>query len=144
MDSKIVYVILQISMIACQPKVDKEAVKKEIALAEEAFNEHAQIHGLKSAFVSFAHSEAVINRGDSIIRGIKGIENYFDNQSYLEAQLSWKPDFIDVASSGDLGYTYGKYHFKGMRLDSTRFEVSGIFHSVWKKDENGQWKFVYD
>ena len=57
---------------------------------------------------------------------------------------SWKPDFVDVSSSGDLGYTYGQYTF--IRLDSIGNETAsqGIFHTVWKRQSDGNWRFVYD
>ena len=58
--------------------------------------------------------------------------------------LSWSPDFIDVSSSGDLGYTYGKYVFTYSDSIGNLLEDTGIFHTVWKRQADGLWKFVCD
>lgn len=125
-------------------KQDPESLKEEIAQAEKAFNDYAQKNSVKEAFLTFAHENAVINRRDSIIDGKEAIANYFDNQTLKNVSLQWKPDFIDVSSSGDMAYTYGKYTFSAIAPDSTVINASGVFHTVWKRDENGEWKYVYD
>lgn len=125
-------------------KQDPESLKEEIAQAEKAFNDYAAEHGVKEAFLTFAHENAVLNRRDSIIAGKEAIANYFDNQTLKNVSLQWKPDFIDVSFSGDMAYTYGKYTFSAIAPDSTTINASGIFHTVWKRDENGEWKYVYD
>ena len=132
-------------IVSCTPqKHDAERLKCEIVAAEKAFNEYAREYGVKEAFLTFAHPEAVINRRDSIISGRRAIENYFDSQTLTRVVLQWEPDFIDVSASGDMAYTYGKYTFSAMTPDSTEVKASGIFHTVWKRDENGEWKYVYD
>ena len=52
--------------------------------------------------------------------------------------LSWEPIGGDVATSGELGYTYGIYELK----DSVNVQ-KGSYVTIWKK-VNGKWKFVLD
>jgi ketosteroid isomerase-like protein len=58
--------------------------------------------------------------------------------------LKWTPDFIDVAASCDLGYTYGKYTFAVTDSTGKVNESRGYFHTVWKKQKDGNWRFVWD
>jgi ketosteroid isomerase-like protein len=57
--------------------------------------------------------------------------------------LRWEPDAADVAESGDLGWTRGRYEllrFEGG--DTTRY--TGHYITVWKRQKDGTWKFVLD
>ena len=140
----LIHLSVLIILVNCGSPANSEDLKKEIAQAEKAFNDYAQKNGVKEAFLAFAHENAVINRRDSIISGKDAIQNYFENQTLTNVVLQWKPDFIDVSSGGDMAYTYGKYTFSAMAPDSTEINASGIFHTVWKQDANGDWKYVYD
>ncbi|MEQ6168267.1 nuclear transport factor 2 family protein [Ekhidna sp. MALMAid0563] len=146
MKTPIIICIALVAISSCSTvkKKDLVSLKQEIAAAEKAFNDYATEYGVKEAFLNFAHKSAVLNRRDSIIVGKEAIENYFDNQTLMEVTLQWKPDFIDVSSSGDMAYTYGKYTFSAITADSSEINASGIFHTVWKRDKNGEWKYVYD
>jgi len=62
----------------------------------------------------------------------------------MDQQLEWAPDFVDVSSSGDLAYTYGKFTFSFKDSLGNKVENKGIFHTVWKRQSNGEWKFVWD
>jgi hypothetical protein len=52
--------------------------------------------------------------------------------------LSWEPSGGDVATSGDLGYTYGMSE----RTVEGKVE-KGNYVRAWRK-ENGQWKVAVD
>jgi len=54
------------------------------------------------------------------------------------------PNLIDVSASGDLAYTYGSYTSKILANDGNVSDGSGTFHTVWKRQSNGEWKFVWD
>jgi ketosteroid isomerase-like protein len=56
--------------------------------------------------------------------------------------LTWSPDFIDVSASGDMAYTYGKYNYTTTDSLGNVSEIEGIFHTVWKRQADGNWKFV--
>jgi hypothetical protein len=57
--------------------------------------------------------------------------------------LSWTPDFIGVSDCGTLGYTYGKYVFSIKDSSGNSIDQTGIFHTVWKK-QNKEWRYVWD
>ena len=119
-------------------------VEKEIFETEKAFAALAKGKGLKVAFTTFASDDAVLMRGNELIRGKKEIEAYFENQTLKNVQLDWAPDFISVAASGELGYTYGQYQFEGTDIDGKTLNATGIFHTVWRKEASGEWRFVWD
>ena len=88
----------------------------------------------------------VLLRNNSLIIGIDSLrESYKNKESEIgKVSLTWKPDFVDVAISGDLGYTYGKYVYTTTDSIGTKNVLEGIFHTVWKRQPDGTWKFVWD
>lgn len=119
--------------------------KEEVLAAEAAFNAMAQEQGIKEAFVTFAAEDAALIRGSEVIQGKPAIEEYMSRPSqFTEAKLVWKPDFVDVSSSGDLAHTWGKYTFTALDSLGENFETNGIFRTVWKRQADGSWKYVMD
>ncbi len=133
---------------SCQPsQPDPRQAEQEIMEAEAAFSQMAEEAGIAEAFLSFAAEDAVLNRNGRIIRGKAAIETYFseqDHSAYQSVSLSWKPDFVSAASSGDIGYTWGSYDFTTIDTTGAKSVSSGIFHTVWQKQSDGSWKYVYD
>ena len=123
---------------------NQEATKNEIVQTEKAFAEFAKTDGVTKAFYNFAADDAAINRGNSVIKGKEKIKEYYENQTLKEIKLDWTPDFVDVSESGDLGYTYGHYTFSAIDTNGKTITSEGIFHTVWKKQKDGTWKFVWD
>jgi len=119
--------------------------KSVVLQTEMDFEKMAASKGIAAAFLFYADSNAVINRGnDSLIYGKKSIFNYYNNPSLKSATLSWHPDFVDVSASGDLAYTYGKYQYQNIDATGKTIATTGIFHTVWKKKADGTWRFVWD
>lgn len=124
--------------------MDKAVWIEEINQAETAFNDMAAERGVPAAFLAFAADNAALNRSNQVIKGKTAIREYFENQSLQEVQLSWTPEFIDVSEDGTLGYTYGPYTFSARDTSGRSIQSNGIFHTVWKRQEDGSWKYVYD
>lgn len=118
--------------------------KEEILQVERDFCQFVKEKGLKEGFLYFADENAVLNRDNKIIKGKKSIENYFEKQDLLNIQLEWKPDFVDISESGDMAYSYGSYFLRSVNDSGERTENKGIFHTVWKRQKDGSWKYVYD
>jgi ketosteroid isomerase-like protein len=138
--------LLIISFVfSCKPGTNqnmKETWKQEIRDAELSFAKLLSEEGMHKAFVTFASEDAVLLRNDSIINGKKEIDLFYKHNQ--TKKLTWSPDFVDVSNAGDLGYTYGHYVYS--YKDSTGQEqvVKGIFHTVWKRQADGSWRFVWD
>ena len=140
-------ILLSISALlisACQ-QVDNDKFKNEIFQTEKAFEKMAAEKGVPEAFYYFADEKAVVKReNDTLIIGKENIKIYYTKKNNSNATVNWTPDFIDVANDGTLGYTYGKYVWKIKNKEGAITEYKGIFHTVWKKQKDGSWKYVWD
>ena len=132
---------------SCQPDSSglRDKTTQEIAQAEKDFEKMATEKGIAEAFWWFADSNAVIKRGnDSLIKGKENIRNFYSTEFYKTASVKWSPDFIDVAENGDMGYTFGKYIWQSKDSSGKTNEFKGVFHTVWKRQKDGTWKYVWD
>jgi len=140
-------ILLSISALlitSCQP-IDNEKIKIEIFQTEKAFEKMAAEKGVPEAFYYFADEKAVIKRqNDTLIVGKENIKAYYAKRNNSNATVTWTPDFLDVSDDGTLGYTYGKYVWKIKNNEGGITEYKGIFHTVWKKQKDGSWKYVWD
>ncbi len=149
---KIIFkIILLISILffSCNSNTKNESIEKwksEIIEAEREFAEMAQKEGIPKAFLTYAAEDAVLMRNNSVIVGKVAMqESYEANKSIWEnVSLTWKPDFVDVSSSGDPGYTYGRYTITINDSTGNTKTDNGIFHTVWKRQADGKWLFVWD
>ncbi|MBX2816756.1 MAG: nuclear transport factor 2 family protein [Saprospiraceae bacterium] len=134
-------------VLACNP-TDKENMRaqwiQEIIDVEQAFNDMAQSDGLAQAFQYYAAPNGAIKRGKSVISGKRAIGRWYEQDVRPDESLSWKPTFVDVSASGDLGYTYGDFTFTQLDSAGEIKENKGIFHTVWKRQPDGNWRFVWD
>jgi ketosteroid isomerase-like protein len=117
---------------------------EEIRKAEADFAAKLKDDGMALAFLEFAAPDAVLNRNDKLYRGKEEIRAYLESSTLTDVQLDWAPDHIEVSQSGDLGYTFGPYTFSARDSKGNQIAAEGIFHTVWKRQEDGSWKYVWD
>lgn len=145
MKNTIIIPIVLLMITACTSKPDKEALKKEVFESEKAFEAMAGEKSIAEAFYFFADENAVIKRrNDTLIIGKQNIREFYDKQKIEGVTLNWTPDFIDVSDDGTLAYSYGKYTWKAKNEKGETEESRGVFHTVWKKQPDGNWKYVWD
>lgn len=145
----ILIVHIPILIISCNTNMKENSVEKwksEIIQTEKEFADMAKKEGISKAFLNYAADDVVLLRDNSLILGKEALRESFVNpeESSNTVSLVWEPDFADVALSGDLGYTYGKYTYTVKDSIGNRRKSEGIFHTVWKRQQNGKWKFVWD
>ena len=140
-------ILLVISLAAfsqARPSKTNELIE-EIRKIEKQFEEDLNKMGPGFAFEKYAAPNAVIKReNDSLIHGPKAIKNYYSNDSYKTAKATWSPDYIDISQDGTMAYTYGKYQWRMPGKPGEVQEYRGIFHTVWKRQADGTWKYVWD
>jgi ketosteroid isomerase-like protein len=147
---RIALTLITITLFACNKKevvtqIDLEPIKKEVLKAEEDFKTMAQTKGIPEAFYTFADSNAVIKReNDTLIIGRENIKLYYSDQKYQSAKVTWTPSHVDVSNDGTMGYTYGNYVWSIKDFQGKEREFKGVFHTVWKKQKNGSWKYTWD
>lgn len=141
----VLFSALLILMAACSESPDcRETALEEIAGAEAAFNQMAADSGVTHAFLHFAADDAAILRGNTIYKGRDSIAAYLASTPLTNVSLAWQPEFIDAAKCGDLGYTYGTYQFSATDTSGNPIASSGYFHTVWKRQADGKWRFIWD
>ena len=141
----IIITFLILGACTSQPKGSIEEWKAEVVKVEKQFAQMVAEKGIAEGFLAFAADDAVQFKRSYVIEGIDAIRAKFKASPPNEnAKLEWAPDFVDVAASGDLAYTYGKYTFSLPDSLGIVSESTGIFHTVWKRQPDGNWKFVWD
>ncbi len=144
---KTILIALPIMLIcSCNTqKIDRSEAIREVMNAETEFMQMVQEKGIAEGFAWFADDSAVILRGrDSLIKGKDAIRHYYSNPAYTNAKVTWKPDFVEVSECGTLAYTYGKFVWRAPKENVDTLTLKGIFHTVWKRQADGKWKYVWD
>jgi len=118
-----------------------EKALDEMVETDRNFSEACAKLGMKKAFLQFVADDAVLLRPGymPIVEG--DVIKYISGQEDSSFVMTWKPKGGQLAQSNDLGYTYGVYEVKLKASDST---FNGTYLSIWKKQEDGKWKFVLD
>lgn len=133
-------IIIMISLLAaCNQPQQPKASEQELIDADHAFAELAAKEGIGKAFITYADSSAIIMHNARM--PLKGIDDITKVYSQIPNNLSleWEPTKAEIAGSGDMGYTFGKYTFTSG--DSVEY---GHYLTFWKKDRTGTWKYVVD
>ena len=123
----------------------REKTETEIRQAEKDFEKMATEKGIAEAFWFYADSNAVIKRqNDTLIHGKESIKKYYSAGYFKTASVKWSPDFVETSEDGTIGYTYGNYTWQSKDSSGKVNEDKGVFHTVWKKQKDGSWKYVWD
>ena len=134
-------------LFACNTPISSNSpdkLKSELFAVEKEFCAMAQSEGVQKAFVYFAADSAVILRRGQLLKGKEAIRKQYESFPAKGSKLDWTPDFADVSISGELGYTFGKYTLTSIDSTGHTTQSGGIFHTVWKRQPDGQWRFVWD
>ena len=109
--------------------------------ADRSFSQMSAAKGMKNAFLEYIDSNGVLLKPNTTpIAGASAID-YLIQQNDTGYTLTWQPHEGFVAESGELGYTYGIYSLKASNADTVMY---GTYVSIWKKQQDGKWKFVLD
>lgn len=111
----------------------------QIMEADIAFADMSRQLGMKKAFLEYMDADGVLLRPNhKPLVGADAIDflSLVNDTAYT---LTWKPEKAEIAKSGDLGFTYGIYE-----LQTKDTLLKGTYVSIWKKQNNGGWKFVLD
>jgi len=127
-------------MTACS--LPNQEVDPQILVETDiAFSIMSEAEGMKSAFLHYADQEVIkLQEKRFPIWGIEEMKSAFDKFDDHVFTITWEPLKAEIAGSGDLGYTMGNW-----KLVTAEGKVKyGNYVSIWKKQSNGDWKYVLD
>jgi ketosteroid isomerase-like protein len=120
---------------ASRPPADAPAT---LAAAETAFAAHSVRDGMRAAFLAWLAPGSTLFRNGPV-DGPAEIARNPDPPIVLD----WRPAFVEVSASGDLGLSTGPWRIRS-KADPARPERFGQFVSVWKRPPGGDWRVWVD
>jgi ketosteroid isomerase-like protein len=128
--------------------------KTKAAVKGESLKGEALLRQLEADFAAdvakHGHEAFITYFADDGVEVVDG--GGFNNKDAMRKQppwpggttLTWTPIKAEMATSGDLGYTYGNYIYTAKNKEGKLVTSYGKYTSIWKKQKDGQWKVVVD
>jgi len=110
----------------------------ELATAERNFAADAISLGVNHAFAQHLAADAWIFRPYPV-----PAQDWLRKQPESASRLQWGPQYIEIASTGDLAMSMGPWHVDSER-DGKAVHVYGHFLSVWQRNPQGRWQVLVD
>lgn len=142
---KIINLLLMSSLLlVASCATTRHATVDDLMATDRAFSDYSAKHGPHAAWDKYLIDKAVeMSPGQDFVfdkaTTMKGFEQFPET-----ASLTWTPIGGDIAKSGDVGYTYGRYLVKSMSPDGKIRVSNGKYITVWKRQADGSWKAVFD
>lgn len=105
-----------------------------VIAAERAFAADASVNAWIPAFRKFVAPDGIMLRPDPVNAADFLAKETDDG----DKTLVWWPSFAGMARSGEMGFTTGPVQSGG------NAEVRSHYFTVWKKQPDGSWKWIYD
>ena len=98
-----------------------------------------------AGWVSFFAEDGTMFRGGRPVIGHEAIRALMapalDSDRF---SLTWEPEAGEIAASGDLGYTRGRWESRSTGPDGAVSVQTGSYVTIWKKVADGSWKVTLD
>jgi ketosteroid isomerase-like protein len=140
MNCSIVILTALISARSAAPLVSQSPsvpLKQQVFAAESSFAASMAQRNF-TAFADHVSPEAVFFGDTTAMRGKKAVlqtwRRFFEKS---DAPFSWRPEVIEVLSSGSLALSSGPvFNAGGKQI--------GTFSSIWRREPDGTWLIVFD
>lgn len=123
-------------MMLAEPAAAQTADAAPVVAAERAFAADFPAMGLAGSFAKWSTPDAIILTGGQARTSAELFTGAPAVRQPGEPLIEWWPVFAGVSMSGDLGFTTGPAAQNGNRY--------GHYFTVWKRQADGAWKWVYD
>jgi ketosteroid isomerase-like protein len=136
-------VLIAAALVSLAAHVAIADVSDEVRCREIGFSKAAERKDMK-AFRSFIDADARFV-GGSVLRGVDDIAAgwsvFFGENS---PSIVWRPQIVEVLENGTLALSRGPYRVRSTAEDGSIVEEWGTFNSVWRLNDDGQWRVVLD
>jgi ketosteroid isomerase-like protein len=143
---KIIIPITGIALLylGCSKPIDVSVARTKLLETDSEFAKMSVDSGTTAAFNAYYADNAmqlpeglnpVVGKSDILDRMRKSEDLY---------TLEWRPSDGSVCNSQDLGWTWGEYTLDYLSKGNKEDAVHGKYLTIWKKQDNGDWKVIVD
>ena len=132
------YFLLIAVVFISSPAFSQRSIDSMIQ-AEKNFANTSLVINTKEAFIKFIDTAGIVfEKG----KPVNGLELYTKSER-RSGFLTWEPEYAEIASTNDFGYTTGPWRFYENSIKDKPL-VRGHFITVWHLTNQGEWKFLID
>lgn len=136
---KIIIAIIVFSSCKTETTDQSKEAAEQIRNADIAMSDMATKEGFYKALLNYADDSLIIPReGKLPMIGKAEVGKSWAEKPMIK-ELTWKPLRAEASKDGDMGYSFGYAIYQGK--DTTTYTN---YCTIWKKQKDGAWKFVYD
>ena len=138
---------LALFALQCSQPVSDTRAADEDAIRQADMNWAKTVDAKQiDAFVEFVLDSAVVLGPNApITLGKEAIRRIFAGAFAMPGYAcKWQPAKVEVARSGDLGYSRGTYELSINDAKGNPITDRGKYATVWKKQADGSWKVALD
>jgi len=111
---------------------------RSLVETERAFSAASVAHGIRDSFLAFLADDGIVFHPGPV----NGKQSW-GARAPVPGVLKWEPIYAYVSQAGDMGYDTGPWEYRRGSLQDEPVAF-GNFVTVWKKQQDGTWKFVLD
>jgi ketosteroid isomerase-like protein len=127
-----------IALASCAHPLESPGAADSLAAAEAAFAAQSVREDMRAAFLAhFADDGLFVRDGWTPARA------WLASRPPPPIVLDWRPVYVEVASSGDLGLSTGPWRATP-KQDAAAAPAHGQFVSIWKRAPGQPWKVAVD
>ena len=129
-----------------KPAPDTRAADEAaIRQADSAWSKLAEAKQMDEYFAYFLDDAVLLGPNEPMAADKEAIRNLMGAMFAMPGfAVNWQPTKVEVARSGDFGYSLGTYELSMNDPEGTPMVDRGKYATVWKKQADGSWKVAVD
>ncbi len=133
-------------LVACkQEKIDTAKEGEELMQLSRAWSKSAATDNIDQTLSYWSNDAIFISPGQPTLKGKESLKNMVESSSKIPGfSINWEPIHVSISECGDMGYMIEKNVISMNDSLGNPVTTSGRVVTIWKKNENGEWKNVLE
>jgi ketosteroid isomerase-like protein len=138
-------IILTVGMVPSSAQKARSKTEDAVRAADQEWLRVFAAKDLEKSVAFCTDDGSVLAPNVPIATGKEAIRKLFSGFFALpNLNISWQPAKVQVAKSGELGYTSGTYQMSFNDASGKLISDRGKYVTVWKRQGDGSWKVLLD